>query len=196
MASSDLIRWGGLAAILSGVAFIVMFLLAMVIPEPPPDSFSDTVFSAVFIVALLLVLTGLAGFHALQKENYGRIGRAGFYTVIVGTSAQILAQVVLLLGSTALELLDFLGLLAVMVGVRALRSGHLAGEGVAALVWGRVHSRLACMDSRIYGLGRVWGSTWGNTVWSPVGSAGLHAVVAKGRLDRTTLARELDKPIA
>jgi hypothetical protein len=116
MASSDLLRWGGLAAILSGVAFIAMFLLAMVIPEPLPDSFSDKVLSVVFIVALLLVLVGLAAFHALQKENYRRIGRAGFYTVIVGTSAQILAQLVLLLGSTALEFLDFLGLLAVMVG--------------------------------------------------------------------------------
>ncbi|MBA3474687.1 MAG: hypothetical protein H0T57_15950 [Rubrobacter sp.] len=112
MSSSDLIRWGGLAAMLSGVAFIVL----MVIPEPPPGSFFYVLGSLVFIAALLLLLVGLAGFHALQKGNYGRIGRAGFYTVIVGASAQLVAQVGLALGSTALEFLDFVGLLVVMVG--------------------------------------------------------------------------------
>jgi hypothetical protein len=112
MSSSDLVRWGGLAAMLSGVVFIVLMLL----PEAPPGSLSDVLSSLVFIVALLLLLVGLAGFHALQKENYGRIGQAGFYTVIVGASAQIIAQVGLILGITALEILDFVGLLVVMVG--------------------------------------------------------------------------------
>jgi hypothetical protein len=59
---------------------------------------------------------GLAGFHALQKGNYGRIGRAGFYTVIAAASVQIVAQVGLMSGSTAVEFLDFLGLWGVMVG--------------------------------------------------------------------------------
>lgn len=113
MSSSDLIRWGGLAAMLSGVAFIVL----MMIPEPPPGSFFYVLGSLVFIVALLLLLVGRAGFHALQKGNYGRIGRAGFYTVIVAASAQIIAQVALILGSTALEFLDILGLVGVMVGL-------------------------------------------------------------------------------
>ncbi len=39
----------------------------------------------IFVVALVFVLVGLAGFHALQKEDYGRIGRAGFYTVVIAT---------------------------------------------------------------------------------------------------------------
>jgi hypothetical protein len=116
MSSSDLIRQGGLAAMLSGGMFIVLFLLGLVSTEPLPGSFSYILDSVLFIVALLLLLVGLAGFHTLQKENYGRIGRAGFYTVIVSSSAQILAQLVLLSGSTALEFLDFLGLLGVLVG--------------------------------------------------------------------------------
>ena len=116
MSSSDLIRWGGLASMLAGVTFVVLFLVGLVIPEPLPGSFSDVLTSIMFIIALLLLLVGLAGFHALQKESYGRIGRAGFYTVIVATLVQILAQVVLVMGSTALEFLDFLGLLGVMVG--------------------------------------------------------------------------------
>ncbi len=113
MSSSDLIRWGGLAAMLSGVLFVVLFA----IPQPPPGSFLDGLGSAMFIVALLLLLAGLVGFHALQKANYGRIGRAGFYTVIVGASIQILAGIVRLSGSTALEFLNFLGLIGVLVGL-------------------------------------------------------------------------------
>jgi hypothetical protein len=116
VSSSDLIRWSGLAAMLSGVAFIVLFLVGLVDTEPLPGSFSDILGSILFVVALLLLLVGLVGFHTLQKGNYGRIGRAGLYTVIVSSSAQILAQVVLLSGSTALEFLDFLGLLGVMIG--------------------------------------------------------------------------------
>lgn len=116
MSSSDLIRWGGLAGMLAGVAFIVLFLVGLVIPEPLPGSFSDVLTSVMFIIALLLLLVGLTGFHVLHKGSYGRIGRAGLYTVMVATLVQILAQVVLILESTVLEFLDFLGLLGVMVG--------------------------------------------------------------------------------
>jgi len=112
MSSSDLIRWGGLTGMLAGAAFIVL----MLIPEGPPGSFLYILNSFVFIVAVLLVLVGLTGFHALQKGNYGRIGRAGFYTVIVAATAQIIAQVGSMLGSTAFRFLDFLGLLGVIVG--------------------------------------------------------------------------------
>src|ERR687889_2340519 len=112
MSSSELIRWGGLAAMLAGAAFIVLVL----IPEGPPGSLLYALNGLVFIVAVLLILMGLTGFHTLQKGNYGRIGRAGFYTVIVSSSAQILAQLVLLSGSTVLAFLDFLGLLGVLVG--------------------------------------------------------------------------------
>src|SRR5919107_3576679 len=113
MWSSELIRWGGLAAMLAGATFIAL----MLIPEGPPGSFLYTLNSLVFVVAVLLMLAGLAGFHALQKGTYGRVGRAGFYTVTVAGVAQIVAQVGFMSGSTALEFLDFLGLLGVMVGL-------------------------------------------------------------------------------
>jgi hypothetical protein len=112
MSSSDRIRWGGLAAILAGATFIVL----MLIPEGPSGSFLYVLNSLVYIIAVLFILVGLAGFHALQMGNYGRIGRAGFYTVIVAATAQIIAQVDSMLGSTAFRFLDFLGLLGVMVG--------------------------------------------------------------------------------
>jgi hypothetical protein len=112
MSSSDRVRWGGVAGMLAGAAFIVL----MLIPEGSPGSFLYVLNSLVFIVAVYLMLVGLAGFHALQKENYGRIGRGGFYTVIMATLAQIIAQLGSLAGSTAFRFLDFLGLLGAMVG--------------------------------------------------------------------------------
>ncbi len=67
MSASDLVRWGGLAAMLSGVAFIldILFVLTM-------DADWTNV---VYIVAALLMVVGLVGLHALQRDNYGRIGR-------------------------------------------------------------------------------------------------------------------------
>ena len=112
MSSSDRIRWGGLAAMLAGLTFIVL----MLIPEGSPGSYLYTLNNLAFIVAVLFMLLGLAGFHALQKGSYGRIGRGGLYTVIAAGSVQILAQVGLISGSMAFRFLDFLGLLGVMVG--------------------------------------------------------------------------------
>lgn len=113
MSSSDRIRWGGLAAMLAGATFIVL----MLIPEGSPGSFLYILNSLVYIIAVLFMLVGLAGFHALQKGNYGRIGRGGLYTVIAAGSVQILAQVGLISGSTAFRFLDFLGIVGVMVGL-------------------------------------------------------------------------------
>ena len=131
MSSSDLVRWGGLAAMLAGVAFIVLLLIpvAFMVLKLHPDAYPGSLFNVfgvvLFIAAWVLLVVGLAGFHALQKERYGLIGHAGFYTVIVGASAQIVAGVGLALGSTALELLDFPGVLVMMIG--------LALYGVATL---------------------------------------------------------------
>ena len=111
MSSSDLIRWGGLAAVLGGVMWVAMGLLA-IITVNSEARYMD----ALFIVTLLLVLGGMVGLHALQKENYERIGRAGFYLVIVGSLAMALSLVVLLAGSEALEWLAALGSFGLLIG--------------------------------------------------------------------------------
>jgi uncharacterized membrane protein YhaH (DUF805 family) len=110
MPSSDLIRWAGLAAMLAGVAFILDILFVLTMPEADWTN-------AVYIVAALLMVVGLLGLHALQKDNYGRIGRGGFWTVVVASLAQVLGLIVFLLGSEALIWLVFpVGFVAVPVG--------------------------------------------------------------------------------
>lgn len=95
MSSSDLIKWGGLAAMLAGAAFLLDTLFALTMPEADWTNVA-------YLVALLLMLVGLLGLHALQKDNYGRIGRGGFWTVVVASLAQVLGVTVFLLGSEAL----------------------------------------------------------------------------------------------
>lgn len=101
---------------LAGVAFIVAFALVWANPEPPPGTFYGNLIGVLLIVALLLLLTGLAGVHALQKGNYGRIGRAGFYTIVVADLVVVVAFVLRLPGSTALEFIEPLGILGMIVG--------------------------------------------------------------------------------
>src|SRR5215210_5300850 len=78
MSSSDLIRWGRLAAMGAGVLFIVLTLLAFALGKGDEASPLDIL----AILAYALEVVGLVGFHALQGRNYGRIGRAGLYTTI------------------------------------------------------------------------------------------------------------------
>ena len=119
MTSSNIIRWGGLAAMLGGVFWVVWSLLGRVSFEAAGSPFAD----GLLLLAALLTLAGLAGLHALQGGSYGRIGRAGFYTTAVGLLLQALAALLLLLmGSDAWEvtlqwLVAPVGSLIVLVGL-------------------------------------------------------------------------------
>ena len=67
-----------MAAMGAGVLFIVYSLLSFAVgkgDEPGP-------LDVLAILAYVLEVVGLLGFHALQGSNYGRIGRAGLYTTI------------------------------------------------------------------------------------------------------------------
>jgi hypothetical protein len=65
--SSNLIRWGGLAAMAAGLAYVLEAIVFAV----SPGGVSQGVVS---FIAVVLTAVGLLGFHVLQKENYGRVG--------------------------------------------------------------------------------------------------------------------------
>ena len=111
MSASDLIRWGGLAAMAAGVVFIFYWLFALANPLSP-------FLRSMFVLAELLVLVGLIGFHALQKGRYGRIGRAGFYTAIVAILVHVLSLEGTFLGGGAFfGWLAWVGILGQLVGL-------------------------------------------------------------------------------
>src|SRR5215203_7493988 len=114
MASSDLVRWGGLAAMGAGVLFIVYSLLGVAVgkgDEPGPLDF-------LALVGYGLQVVGLLGFHALQGRNYGRIGRAGLYTTVGAIVVwEFLILTGLLGGDVGLDWLVVVGVLGTLVGL-------------------------------------------------------------------------------
>ena len=113
MSSSELIRWGGLAAIGGGVLFIVYSLLEAATGRGDLAGPLDLL----AIVAYALLVVGLVGFHALQQRSYGRIGRAGLYTTIAAFVLwEILLLAGLLGGGAGLVWLVPIGVLGALVG--------------------------------------------------------------------------------
>src|SRR5919199_967073 len=105
MPSSNLIRGGAIGFVLAGLTWLISGLLEVwssaTVPAGPisqeqlrqrilnPD-ITDVLEPTVDIVGLLLLALGLIGLHALQKERYGRIGRAGFHTALAATVVRLL----------------------------------------------------------------------------------------------------------
>lgn len=103
MLSSGLVRWGGPAAIFSGVLFAVNGLLTVTSPRTPFLDLTST-------IALLFMLVGLIGLHALQRGRVGILGLVGFWAVVVGVLVQ-------LLGLVGLGFLVMVGALVILIGL-------------------------------------------------------------------------------
>lgn len=89
MSSSNLIRWGGLAAIVSGVSSVTGDLLGLAVDLESAESALTTPYILVFLLYLLgtvLLLLGLVGLYASQSEAAGVLGLVGFLVAFVGTA--------------------------------------------------------------------------------------------------------------
>jgi hypothetical protein len=104
MASSNLIRWGGLAAMLAGALFIVE---AVVVPFIGDSHWG---FHALDAPPHLLLAVGLVGLYLWQTRQgqFGWLGTVGFILVVT-------ACVVIALGGLAIVFVD--GVLKAPVGV-------------------------------------------------------------------------------
>jgi hypothetical protein len=102
VSSSNLIRWGGLAALAAGVLFIIVNLVTLFVlgfEGAGADATSFGLFfrSAIAPVAGTLLLLGLVGLYVHQSEAAGVPGLISFLVAFVGTVlAQSFAPVVLL----------------------------------------------------------------------------------------------------
>ena len=167
MASRDLVRWGGLAAIAGGAAWAVdNRLVAALGPQAAP--------SAVLLVAAeVLLAAGLLGLHALQRGGYGRLGTVGLYVAVAAFLAQALGVTAYVLGSNSLNWLAFpagyLAMLAglVLYGVATLRAGVLPRWCGAGLVVLPVTTVLGGYGGILFGL--FW-LALGYALWSRRGA--------------------------
>jgi len=94
MASSNLIRVGGLAAVVAGVLLLILDVwgLLLEIRGAYPENFSEealtttyTLQSALWLIGALLLLVAVVGLHARQAEAAGALGLAGFLAALIGT---------------------------------------------------------------------------------------------------------------
>lgn len=127
MSSSNLVKWGGGAAMVAGLIFVVFVLLN--VQGPATASLLSGPLSAILlIVAVLGQMAGIGGLHALQRGRYGRLGTAGSLLALVGLALPLVAGIVAsglgLAGDTSsvtaslvVALLFLLGLLALFVGL-------------------------------------------------------------------------------
>jgi hypothetical protein len=84
LSASGLARWGGLAAMLGGVMWVVKGGAIMLTGEQPP---------MVFEAALPLFAVGLVGLHARLGGRGGRLGRTGLLLAYVALASALVALV-------------------------------------------------------------------------------------------------------
>ena len=119
MSSSNLIRWGGIAALIGGVLYVLTSIMSLFTPQEEVfDSFTDYLIEVLFVLALVGTLVAIAGLHVLQRERYGRLGVAGSLTAFVGHALLlVVAATTTLAGREALGIVFLLGSLVALVGL-------------------------------------------------------------------------------
>jgi hypothetical protein len=141
ISSSALIRLGAMGFVAGGVVWIVGYLLSFGIGSGRV-AFALVVSSR--CVWLLLTILGMVGLHALQKGRYRLTERVGFYAVLVGCVAWILAEWGVLFKNTT-----FLWLL-LPIGELGISVTHL-GISVGFVLYGAATLRAGLLP-RWYGV--------------------------------------------
>src|SRR5215216_74061 len=163
MSSWDLSRWCGLAAIVGGGLWAAQNVLVLTVEEIRWTE-------GVFLVALLLVLAGVLGFHFLQEGRYGPIGRAGLWTIFGATVVQEVGLLIFIFGDATLFWLvspvGYVVMIAgyVLFGAATLQAGVLPRWcGLALLLGEPVTYLLGDYGGLVFGL--MWVAL-GYVLWS------------------------------
>lgn len=181
MSSSNLIRLGGMAAVVGGVLWLAGGLIALMIGanSQDPASFSSLV-EGIFTVAFIGTLAGIAGLHVRQASSYGLLGTAGSvaaFTGIASMSASTGASALIgptSVGNPILDSLFFLGFLIavvgfVLLGIATLRVRVLPRWcGILLILFLPVVAALGASLGG-FGAGIVQGTVWlalGYLLWS------------------------------
>jgi len=90
MPSSNLIRWGGLAALAGGALLIIANVAEFFLFGDQPDSVAATtnawvILDTLFLGAIVLIFLGLVGLYAHQAKQAGIFGLIAFLAALSGT---------------------------------------------------------------------------------------------------------------
>jgi len=96
MASQRLIRWSGLATMLGGLLFMVLWRLAGMAESTKVLGLTESAYGRMNTASLLLLTAGLAGLylHTRQAARFGRLGVAGFVLAFIGVALMVLGNVI------------------------------------------------------------------------------------------------------
>jgi hypothetical protein len=133
MNPTNLIRWSGLAAMVGGVAFLMLWLLPDHLMKllrllgllPENKTATDNI---IYVLLMLGAMAAIAGLHLLQERSYGWAGASASLAAFVGLALLAMTMVVGYGttgpgGESFMALLSFLsgvGLLAATVGILTL----------------------------------------------------------------------------
>ena len=190
--ASNLIRWGGLAAMVGGVLWALWYVGASLVGGENYQTYNR-----LMPIVLLLLAVGLVAFYAAQKGSHRLLGTTGFVVALVGLFVMIAGNVVEFwafteeaYGPNSLRnsawMAFGLGMFAfyvgtMLVGIGTLRARMLPSSGALLLmIWfplGFVVSSLLQLVGvpealAFSGLTALLGAGWavlGYAVWSAVG---------------------------
>jgi hypothetical protein len=111
MSTSDRIMWGSLAAMAAGILNVAEHMAFRWSPE------GAALPKILFILVLLLLAAAMVGFHALQRERYGRLGLLAFIMTVVGTLGIAVFVAIELAGGAVPAAIDDATFLMVAVGL-------------------------------------------------------------------------------
>ena len=156
MGSSGLVRWGAIGLMLGSVVWVVLGLSAVLGFLQSIPGREDVV---MLIIALLLTAAGLVGLHALQRNRYGLLGRAGFWIAVLSLLARAVGAGVYLAGSSALAWISYpwgtIGMVVgfVTYGVATMRARMLPRwYGLALIVSMPLSLPLGAYGTTLFGL--------------------------------------------
>ena len=162
-----LIQWGAIATAAAGATAMLEVL-------SPLDGRPGSALSLLF---LILLVVGLVAIHLLQDHAYGRPTSVAMYALIAGSVLQAGNAVGGILGTQALQPLDDIGSLLLLVGFLAYGGSTLRGR---VLPWwcgaifmtgflGWVAFAIAMGDT-----GAIIGGLWLGGLWIALGAAVRH----------------------
>lgn len=183
MSSSDLIRWGGLAAIWGGVLWALWNAgLEFVVGwgEPPSPAYERyEAYNKVMPVILPLLVAGLLGFHAAQKGGHGWLRRAGLIIALIGFTLLLVGNVAEFwvfntqpygeangrANSWTLYLLGVftLSIGSVLFGIATLRAKILPHRAAVLFTVGSAAAVVPFIGMLLFGAGWAW---LGYALWS------------------------------
>ena len=160
MSSLNLVRWGGLAALLGGVLYLAVFGTTVLIYDLFAQQAKGTFFGAHAFIHMLdvptfaLLLIGTVGVYLIQSGRLGKAGKAGFYLTVAGFGLSVVGGLTIIAVGLAVSDEATLGILDVVTHPLAMLL-----YAVGSLIFGIATFRVGVLPrgaALLVAVGPIW----------------------------------------